>query len=191
MKQEKGIPSPDVFLKVLGEYSSHLPYSTNPTPREAVIAERLFVPHQASLVRFLPLKQFWVLSELIAFDGEDFAYAATRSLRLRAPTAAEVQRFSTPHKVSAKLEFLIELDHENRRDQSGIRLHGLAGSRAIWRIHRWCHERRIKRMAKFAHALFRAKARQQLRASTEAALIIHLLYNCLDRMEQMTAPGNR
>ncbi len=184
------LPSAAQFLGVLDAYAASFPYSTGCRPVPDRVATSLVTPGDFSLVRFLPLKANWSLEELIGFEGEEFAFAATRSLQQRAPTPAETHRFTGGHNQSAKLEFLLQLEHANRRARTGGRMLGLRGSRSLWRAHRALAKAGVKPLSKLAHSLFRARARRDTNRATQAANFRQLFYLCMDRIDR-AADGSR
>lgn len=173
-----------VFLSVLEQYSQHFQYSIGAEPREVRSAEDFLIPSAESLIRYLPLKSSWFLEEIVGFEGAEFAFAATRAMQQRAPTAAETHRFATTYKPSAKLEFLLQLDHANRRAKSGARLHDIGLSRTLWHVHRRLEKWKLRPLARVAHGLFRARARRELHCAMKPALVRQLCYTCMDRIER-------
>jgi len=186
---EDPLRSPARFLRILDEHAATFPYSTGCRPVPDRVATSLLTPGDFSLVRFLPLKPNWALEELIGFDGEEFAFAATRSLQQRPPTPAEAHRFAAGHKQSAKVEFLLQLEHANRRARTGGRMIGLRGSRALWRAHRALAKVGLKPLSRLAHSIFRAKARRDTNRALQAANFRQLFYLCMDRIDRAADQG--
>jgi hypothetical protein len=174
-------------LGVLADYSRRFPYRGSAYVRETSDIGNYLVPEPHSLIRFLPMKDSWFVFELIGFEGDEFVYAATRSLCRRAPTAAEAQAFAAIRKSSRKIEFLASLDARNKREKSGVRIIDARLSRKLWQLHQAAEKRKYRRIAKLAHSLFRARARRELNKASRDAILQNHLFGCFDRIERGAA----
>jgi len=156
-----------VFRSTLASLSnlvaSHAPSFTSAREIEP---PPVLCPKADSLVRLLPLgratydlrrngrKLNWIrnpmestLVDFLAFEGEDFAYAVSRSLLFRAPRRKEllIARTGT---FTARLLLLLETDRKARRSPGLGRLRGVPLIRLLHRIWRLARIVKVRPLAK-------------------------------------------
>jgi hypothetical protein len=183
------LPGSSEFVQVLESYAKHFPYDAFATPRDLTSEHHFLVRDQASITRFLPLKADWIASELLVFEGEEFAQAAARALRRRTPTEAEIYWLSSNNRPWARLEMLLQMDRENRKERTGTKLYGMSECRLAWGTSRWLEKRKMHFPAKIAHRIFRKLAKRKMLSTMADVTIRQMLLLTLHQIEK-TSHGN-
>ena len=183
---ETSVPvSEGVFLDVLVTYASVYRYTSFGTPVVSEQEASFLVPHDRSIIRFLPIKSTWHLFELLPFHGEDFVYAVTRSLCRRAPTENELERYSA-YDPWKRLDFILELNDINVRKKNKIYVIDVRQATFIWRLTRWLSIYRVPILSRRSKSYYRKYATRLF--AKEAALLVNqrLLYACLDGIDEIS-----
>jgi hypothetical protein len=173
---------PAKFRDALEACAAKFEYSERVEVREFPGDERLLIPGENSLARFLPLKADWMPGELLGLEGIDFAFAAARSLGRRKPKQAELALLAASQQPYAKLEYLLALDADSRKSGEANRLGGAAWCRFWWRLLKGCEANGWTTLAKLAKAAFRSSAARLMRSVAPDAAMRAMLLACLDRM---------
>jgi hypothetical protein len=162
------VPDAAEFRQVIETYAGHFPYSdgSGQARSDAAGQSGAFVQAAASgpLYRLLGARMDWHFGEFLPFEGPDFAEAVARSLCLRPATVQERKRFENDWSAPSKVGFVLEFDHQNRKDGSPVRVHGLKSERRVWRTARYFERKRMKLLQRWTAGLFRKLARGRVRS---------------------------
>jgi len=148
------------FNSIVANGAREFPYVACPDLWETDNLELSGTFYAISMHRRLALNLDWQAVDLLAFEGAEFAEAATQFLRGRASTPAEQARFAAERRPGAKLSFALDLDRLNRNDGSPVRLSGAGAARACWRLGRFFRKAGATPLRNLFQALFRANARR-------------------------------
>lgn len=179
---------PDVshqnFKSMLEHQAKSHPYLLFPDFLDIPASPRVETKNKRSLVRFLPQKALWHVSELFVFEGDEFIDAATLALRNRLATPEEKERLIKDLRPGAKLWFIFELDNENRKERSNTRVYGDFVAFALWSITSKLFSLKFNSIAKPFRSYFRMRANYIYKKSQINASFYLLLFKCLDGLDK-------
>ncbi|MBK8455891.1 MAG: class I SAM-dependent methyltransferase [Phyllobacteriaceae bacterium] len=144
----------------LAEYAKRFKYSAAPGVSEHPYLESSAGEPISEMHALLPRKANWSIAELLAFEGAEFADAAAWALAGRPATADERLSVGDGNRAGAKVEFVVALDHANRKARNSIRVLDLGFGRRMWRTARFFERSGWSAAARITKSLFRNHARR-------------------------------
>ncbi len=174
------------FQKILANYAQYFPYATFRMQSLDDGNPSLLGPTEKSLIRFLPSKAEWSLSEFLAFEGDDFTYAVTSGLVGRTPTSDELSRMSAAAPWQ-RLEFILEINdavHHLRLNRSVL---DASKAEFVWRMTRRLKDLHLPIVSAAARAFFQRHCSGILAAEASSIASQRFMYRCMDRMAAISA----
>jgi hypothetical protein len=176
-------PKSDEFVDVVANFAQSFPYIIFSNVREVRLPVGSLVDSPLSAYQILPQKFLWSIAEFLAFEGSDFAEAVTAALRGRAATESERLRFASEQRPGARLAFVLEMDHANRKGGSPIRVHGIERQRGIWRTERFFKRTGLRPLQRITGSLFRRDARRLQRKQMPQIALIQLVRLAIEHID--------
>ena len=179
------LPNATTFSQIVAAYAEHYPYVIYSEVRENQL------PREASdfpIVQIYlkqPFKLNWHAAELLSFEGAEFAEATSQLLRGRAATASERLHFQADSLPWTRIAYILQLDQENRKEGSHVRVRNLDWSRRLWRAQQYFARRRFELLAQLSWRLFRKRSLWLVHASlgeTSMRQLMHMSLLSIDAL---------
>jgi glycosyltransferase involved in cell wall biosynthesis len=185
------LPSAGAFLRILEDYgAADCRYDFC-----ADVKRLLFVPGapntHRSVLNLLPSRHDWQIEDLLCFDHHEFVELASFALRGRRPSPAEYRTFDTEDRVWRKLDFILALDAENRRERRGPKVKGIEWEARLWRLADRLRRPGLLLLRRLILKTFRERVRR-LSVRLGAALSLRrLTFECLHRLNEVQSRSAR
>jgi hypothetical protein len=173
----------DEFAFVVSAYAERFPYVSFGDVRQVRYLLGARGEPLSPLHRMLPQKSLWSITEFMAFEGSDFAEAAAFVLNGRPATETERQRFQSEQSPSARLDFVLEMDHINRKANSPVRVEGIGRLRRLWRLNRFFQRNGPRIIQQMVASLFRRESRRLQREQMPYIALTQLLHRAIQQIE--------